>query len=104
MALFVKVKNQDIRVGDNVELTTVYVDAGKEKKQKYVGMVTAIKNSGDNKTFTVRRITNDGMGIERIFPANWPWLEDIKVKSHSKVRRAKLYYMRQKIGKQALET
>lgn len=104
MALFTKIKNQNIQIGDEVELTTVYVDAGKEKKQKFTGIVIAIKNQGENKTFTVRRITADGIGIERIFPINWPWLDAIKVKTHNRVRRAKLYYMRSKIGKQASET
>lgn len=104
MSLFVKIKDQDVRVGDEVELTTVYLDAGKEKKQKFEGIVIAIKNKNENKTFTVRKISNDGIGIERIFPVEWPWLEAITVKKHNKVRRAKLYYMRDKIGKKALET
>ena len=104
MSLFLKIKDQDVKIGDEVELNTVYVDAGKEKKQKFQGIVIAVKNKGENKTFTVRKISNDGIGIERIFPANWPWLESIVVKKHNKVRRAKLYYMRDKIGKRALET
>jgi len=104
MALYARIKDQDIRIGDEVELTTVYLDSGKEKKQKYGGIVIAIKNSGENKTFTVRKVTNDGIGIERIFPANWPNLETIVIKGHNRIKRAKLYYMREKIGKRALET
>lgn len=104
MALFTKIKDKDVRIGDEVSLTTVYLDAGKEKKQKFQGTVIAIKNRGENQTFTIRKISNDGMGIERIFPVQWPYLEDLKVLKHNKVRRAKLYYMRGKIGKQASET
>jgi len=104
MALYSKIKDKDVRIGDEVSLSTVYLDSGKEKKQKFTGLVIAIKNSGENKTFTVRKISKDGVGVERIFPINWPFLEDIKVIKHNKVRRAKLYYIRQKIGKKALET
>lgn len=104
MALFTKVKDKDVRVGDTVSLTTVYLDAGKEKKQKFNGNVIAIKNQGENQTFTVRRVGPDGIGVERIFPVKWPFLEAIKIIKHNRIRRAKLYYMRKKIGKQALET
>ncbi len=104
MALFAKIKDKEVKIGDEVDITTLYVDAGKEKKQKFSGIVIAIKNRDENKTITVRKISNDGIGIERIFPINWPYLEDIKVIKHNSVRRAKLYYMREKIGKRALET
>lgn len=104
MALFTKIKDQTVKVGDEVSLTTVYLDAGKEKKQRFNGIVIAIKNRNENQSFTVRKISNDGIGIERIFPVNWPYLEEVKVLKHNKVRRAKLYYMREKIGKRALET
>ena len=104
MALFAKIKDKEVKIGDEVDITTLYVEAGKEKKQKFSGIVIAIKNRDENKTITVRKISNDGIGIERIFPINWPYLEDIKVIKHNSVRRAKLYYMREKIGKRALET
>lgn len=104
MALFTKIKDQEVKIGDEVELTTLYLDAGKEKTQKFSGTVISFKGKDANKSFTVRKIGVLGMGIERIFPINWPWLKDIKVTKHNKVRRAKLYYMRGKIGKQASET
>jgi large subunit ribosomal protein L19 len=104
MALSTQIKDQKVRIGDQVELTTVYVDADKEKKQKFDGIVIAIKNREENKTFTVRKICGTGYAVERIFPVNWPYLEKITVVKHNKVRRAKLYYMRGKIGKKALET
>lgn len=104
MALYTKVKDVDIKIGDKVELVTNYVDGDKTKKQKFEGIVIAIKNSGDGQSFTVRKVTREGYGVERIFPILWPNLESVKVVNHNKVRRAKLYYMREKIGKQADET
>ena len=104
MALYTKVKDVAVKIGDEVELTTNYVDGDKTKKQKFDGIIIAIKNSGEGKSFTVRKINREGYGIERIFPVLWPNLESIRVVKHNKVRRAKLYYMREKIGKQADET
>jgi large subunit ribosomal protein L19 len=104
MALFTKIKEQDVQIGDEVELTTTYMDNDKEKKQKFAGIVIAIKNKGENKSFTVRKIGSLGIGLERIFPVEWPLLDSIKVIKKNKVRRAKLYYMREKIGKRAVQT
>jgi large subunit ribosomal protein L19 len=104
MALFTKIKEQDVHIGDEVELTTTYTDNDKEKKQKFAGIVIAIKNKGVNKSFTVRKIGSLGIGLERIFPVEWPLLDSIKVIKKNKVRRAKLYYMREKIGKRAVQT
>jgi len=103
MGIYATVKEQKIKVGDNVELTTTYVDGGKEKKQKFEGMVIALKNAGVNRSFTVRKICTLGIGVERIFPMLWPLLDSVKVIKHNKVRRAKLYYVRGRIGKQASE-
>jgi len=94
MALYRKIKDQTVKIGDEVSLTTIYLDGGKEKKQKFNGTVIAFKNRGENQSFTVRKISNDGVGIERIFPVNWPYLESLKVLKHNKIRRAKLYYTR----------
>ena len=104
MAVITKIKDVEVKVGDEVELTTSFLDGKKEKKQKFSGLVIGIPNIGANKSFTVRKISNTGIGVERIFPVEWPWLENVKVKKHNKVRRAKLYYIRQRIGKRATET
>lgn len=104
MAIYATVKDTKIKIGDQVELVTNYLDGEKTKKQKFAGMVIAIKNGGVNKSFTVRKIGLLGIGIERIFPVEWPWLDSVKVLSHNPIRRAKLYYMRQKKGKLAEET
>ncbi len=104
MALFTKVKDVDVHVGDEVKVTTTYKDGEKLKKQIFAGIVIAIKNAGENKSFTVRKMSTSGVGIERIFPVSWPMLEQIQVVKSNAVRRAKLYYIRQHVGKGALET
>ncbi len=109
------VKETPIRVGDTVGVHYRVIEsetvAGKAKREKheekkertqvFEGIVIAIKGSGPNLMFTVRRIGVGAIGIERIFPAVSPWIKKITVKSHSRVRRAKLYYLRQKKGRQA---
>ncbi len=104
MALYATIKNTKVKVGDEVALTTLYLDGDKTKKQVFSGVVIAIKGAGTNKSFTVRKIADAGIGVERIFPVNWPWLDRVVVRQKNKVRRAKLYYMRKKIGKEATQT
>jgi len=101
MALFAKIKDQAVQIGDEVDLTTLYVDAGKEKKQKFSGIVIAIKNRGENKTFTVRKIASGNVGVEKIFPLMMPSIKKIEVKRRGEVKRSKLYYLRDKVGKAA---
>ena len=72
-----------------------------ERVQVFEGIVLAIKGSGSNCMFTVRRIGAAAIGVERIFPLTSPWIKKIEVKRTGKVRRAKLYYLRKKIGKEA---
>ncbi len=73
----------------------------RERIQVYEGIVIAIKGQGEGRSFTVRRIGAAGVGIERIFPLNSPWIKVVEVKKSGKVRRAKLYYLRKKMGKEA---
>jgi large subunit ribosomal protein L19 len=73
----------------------------RERLQVFEGIVIAIKGSGSNLMFTVRRIGAAAIGIERIFPIVSPWIRKIDIKKHGKVKRAKLYYMRGKLGKEA---
>ena len=72
-----------------------------ERIQVFEGIVLAIKGSGPNCMFTVRRIGAAAIGVERIFPLVSPWIKKIDVKKLGKVRRAKLYYLRKKVGKEA---
>lgn len=73
----------------------------RERTQPFEGIVLAIKGSGPNTMFTVRRIGTGAVGIERIFPLVSPWIKRIEVKKHGDVRRAKLYYLRGRLGRAA---
>lgn len=90
-----------ISVGDTVIVNYRIVEGEKSRVQPFEGIVLSIKGAGISKTFTVRRIGAGSIGVERIFPLFSPNIESIKIKSHAKVRRAKLYYMRGRIGKAA---
>lgn len=95
------VAKTEIAVGDTVIVNYKIVEGEKSRIQPFEGIVIAIKGSNISKTFTVRRIGANSIGIERIFPLFSPNIDSIKVKSHARVRRAKLYYMRDRIGKAA---
>jgi len=73
----------------------------RERIQVFEGILIAIKGSGADTMFTVRKIGLGAIGIERIFPLVSPWIRKITIKKHGKVRRAKLYYLRDKVGKAA---
>jgi large subunit ribosomal protein L19 len=88
------------RPGDTVKVHFKIVEGGKERIQVYEGLVIAIKNSRAGRTFTVRK-NSYGVGVERIFPLHSPRIARIEVSRSGKVRRAKLYYIRHKIGKAA---
>jgi large subunit ribosomal protein L19 len=88
------------RPGDTVKVHFKIVEGGKERIQIYEGLVIAIKNSRSSRTFTVRK-NSYGVGVERIFPLHSPRIARIEVSRSGKVRRAKLYYIRHKIGKAA---
>jgi large subunit ribosomal protein L19 len=90
----------DIRTGDVVKVSYRVIEGGKERIQVFEGIVIARKNSGISKTITVRK-TSFGVAVERIFPLNSKLIQKIEVKKHSKVRRAKLYYLRALKGKAA---
>jgi len=95
-------KRPEIRVGDTVRLHTKLKDKDKERIQTFEGVVISIKGRGLGKTLTVRRIAS-GVGVEKIVPLHSPKIEKIEVLERGKVRRAKLYYMRKKIGKRAMD-
>ncbi len=84
--------------GDTVELDVRVVEGGKERIQKYQGVVIGRKGGGIEETMTVRKISN-GVGVERIFPIHSPMLANINVLRRGKVRRAKLNYLRKLSGK-----
>ena len=85
-------------VGDNVKLGVLIKEGNKERTQYYEGIIIAQKNTRINKTITVRRVLQ-GIGIERIFLIHSPKLVSVEVTKSSKVRRSKLYYLRNLSGK-----
>jgi large subunit ribosomal protein L19 len=87
-----------IRPGDELKVFYRVIEAGKERTQTYEGTVIAIKNSGVSKTITVRK-NSFGIAVERIFPLNSKLVQKIEVKKHTRVRRAKLFYLRKLKGK-----
>jgi large subunit ribosomal protein L19 len=98
-----QLKNRpDVRVGDTVKLSMKIKEAGKERIQVFEGIVISMSGSAMNKTITVRKVSS-GIGIERIVPLHAPTLDKIEIVKRGTVRRAKLYYMRDKIGKRAMD-
>jgi len=91
---------ENFRIGDTVKVHYRIVEGKTERVQVYEGLVIAANNSGISRTVTVRKISY-GVGVERIFPVNSPRVEKFEVTRYGKVRRAKLYYMRNRIGKKA---
>jgi len=96
----IKAAKPDFDVGDTVKVHFKIVEGKTERVQVYEGLVIAMKNAGVGQTFMVRKISY-GVGVERVFPVNSPRIEKVEVVRAGKVRRAKLYYIRGKIGKKA---
>lgn len=90
----------NFRAGDNVTVGYKIIEGAKERIQNFKGDVIQIKGEGLGKTFTVRKISN-GVGVERIFPLSATTITEIRINKHGKVRRAKLYYLRELVGKKA---
>jgi large subunit ribosomal protein L19 len=90
----------NFKVGDTVKVHFKIVEGKTERIQVYEGLVIAMKNSRISKTFTVRK-NSYGVGVERVFPLHSPRVTKVEVVRPGKVRRAKLYYIRDKIGKSA---
>jgi large subunit ribosomal protein L19 len=94
-------KTKDVpnfRVGDTVDVATRIVEGDKERIQVFSGTVIMRKGAGINETFTVRRIVNNE-GVERIFPVHSPYIQKVTVRRSGETRRAKLFYLRDRVGK-----
>jgi len=107
-ALLDKIEGEQFRkeplkfnVGDTVRVHTKVVEGDKERVQVFAGIVIGIRGHGLNETFTVRRISY-GEGVERIFPMHSPRVDKVEVERQGKVRRAKLTYLRNRVGKSAM--
>ncbi|MCR9199100.1 MAG: 50S ribosomal protein L19 [Planctomycetaceae bacterium] len=85
-------------VGDTVDVHTRILEGNKERIQVFSGVVIARRGAGTSESFTVRRIVA-GEGVERTFPVNTPKIAKIEIKRHGRVRRAKLFYLRERTGK-----
>ncbi len=90
----------DIKVGDTVKVYVKVVEGARERLQAFEGYILKIQGGGLSKTFTVRRVAY-GVGVERTFPVHSPRVDKIEIIRRGRVRRAKLNYMRKRIGKAA---
>lgn len=90
----------EFSVGDTVKVMVKVIEGDRERLQAFEGVVIARKNGGISETFTVRRLSF-GVGVEKTFPIHSPKVADIQVIRKGKVRRAKLYYLRERTGKAA---
>jgi large subunit ribosomal protein L19 len=95
---FLKVDLPNIKIGDNVRIGVKIIEGNKERVQFYEGTIIAKKNTSINTTITVRKVLQ-GIGVERIFLIHSPKIDSIQVLRSSKVRRSKLYYLRDLTGK-----
>lgn len=95
-----RAENFDYKVGDTVKVHFKIVEGKNERIQVYEGLVLCFKNSGIGRTVTIRK-NSYGVGVERVFPVHSPRIAKVEVVRPGKVRRAKLYYIRDKVGKAA---
>ena len=97
---FTKENVPEVAIGDTVKVSLKVKEGNRERTQVFEGTVIAKKHGGIEETFTVRRVSY-GVGVEKVFPIHSPILEKVEVVRHGKVRRAKLYYLRDRVGKSA---
>lgn len=103
MAIKTKHNQTEFKVGDKVKVKHTFREQDKILSQIFEGIVISIKGREEGKTFTVRKISSDGVGVEKIWPLHSPSIKEIKVVRSGNVRRSKLYYLRDKKGKLALK-
>jgi large subunit ribosomal protein L19 len=90
----------EFRAGDTVKVHTRIIEGDKERIQVFQGVVLRVNRGGTNATFTVRKVS-DGVGVERIFPMHTPAIDRVEVINSGKVRRSRIYYLRDLAGKAA---
>ncbi len=101
MALSFTHQDTKVSVGDTIRVHQQISEGENQRIQIFEGIVIAIKNRGRNKSFTVRKIGANGIGVEKILPVFMPSIEKIEVVRKGKIKRSKLYYLRDKKGKAA---
>lgn len=102
MAISSVIKNQQVSIGDTLAVHQEVQEEGKTRIQIFQGVIISIKGESENKSFTVRKISSASIGVERTWPVNSPTIKKVEVKKEGRVRRAKLYYLRKRTGKNAL--
>ena len=95
-----EMEHKNVNIGDSVRVHVRIQEGGKSRIQVFEGTVIAKKHSGPAETFTVRKMSF-GIGVERVFPALSPNVAKVEIKARHRVRRAKLYYLRERTGKSA---
>lgn len=101
MSQYFTYQNKSIATGDTVRVHQEIQEGDKKRIQIFEGLVIAIRNSGQGRSFIVRKISANGIGVEKIYPVLLPSIKKIGLKRRGQVKRAKLYYLRDKIGKAA---
>jgi large subunit ribosomal protein L19 len=91
----------ELRPGDSVSVHLRIQEAGRERIQEFRGTVIRMRKGGNNANFTVRRTASHGVGVERTFLLRSPLIEKVEVQRRANVRRAQLYYLRERTGKKA---
>ena len=91
----------DMRAGDSVSVSVKIKEGDRERIQEFKGTIIAIRKKGMHETFTVRRIASNGVGVERTFLMRSPRIAKVVVERRGKIRRAKLFYLRERTGKKA---
>jgi len=91
----------DVRAGDTVRVQFMIVEGGRERLQPFQGVVIRKRNAGLGPTITVRRIASNGIGVERTFPLYSPRVAQVELIRHADVRRSRLYFLRDRVGKKA---
>jgi large subunit ribosomal protein L19 len=101
MAQYLAYKDDTLSIGDTIRVHQEVSEGAKSRIQIFEGILIAISGKEAGKSFTVRKIGANNVGVEKIFPVNLPAIKKIEVKRRGQVRRSKLYYLRDKIGKSA---
>jgi len=101
MAQYFTYQDTEVATGDTVRVHQEIIEGDNKRVQIFAGIVIAIKNRGTGKSFTVRKIATNGIGVEKIYPVNLPTIKQLEVKRKGNVRRSKLYFLRERIGKAA---
>lgn len=102
MANHITFKDVVISVGDRILVKQIVKEDEKSRIQIFDGLLVGVRGRGDNQSFVVRKIATGNIGVERIFPSNSPNIDSIEVKRKGNVRRAKLTYLKTRVGRSAL--